>query len=51
VFSAALGIDAANVSTVGGFIVNIIPVTLGDIVGTGIFVALSYYFVYLSGRD
>jgi formate/nitrite transporter len=33
-----------------GFIGNLIPVTLGNIVGGGVFVALSYYFVYLRDK-
>ncbi len=33
-----------------GFVGNLIPVTLGNIVVGGVFVALSYYFVYLRGR-
>lgn len=33
-----------------GFIGNIIPVTLGNIVGGAVLVALVYYFIYLRGR-
>jgi len=33
-----------------GFIGNLIPVTLGNIVGGSVFVALSYYLTYLRGR-
>ena len=36
--------------TVGGFMGNLIPVTLGNIVGGGLFVALSYYLIYLRGK-
>ena len=32
---------------ISGFIGNLIPVTLGNIVGGGVFVALSYYLTYL----
>lgn len=32
-----------------GFLHNLIPVTLGNIVGGGVFVALTYYTVYLRG--
>jgi len=48
---AASGIDDAALPTIAGFVGNIIPVTLGNIVGGGVFVALSYYLVYLYGRD
>ncbi|NQV45189.1 MAG: formate/nitrite transporter family protein [Rhodospirillales bacterium] len=48
---AASGIDAAMSPTLAGFVANIVPVTLGNIVGGGVFVALSYYMVYLYGRD
>ncbi|MHA1597435.1 MAG: formate transporter FocA, partial [Alphaproteobacteria bacterium] len=34
----------------GGFVDNLVPVTLGNIVGGGVFVALSYYVVYLRGK-
>ena len=37
--------------TVQGFISNIIPVTLGNIVGGGLFVAMSYYLIYLYKRE
>ncbi len=50
-FLAAAGIGAAAVPTIGGFVANIIPVTLGNVVGGGVFVAMSYYFVYLYKRD
>ena len=33
--------------TTTGFISNMIPVTLGNIVGGGVFVALIYWLVYL----
>lgn len=32
--------------TVGGFVTHLIPVTLGNIVGGGVFVALTYYLAY-----
>jgi len=41
--------------TVSGFIGNIIPVTLGNVIGGGVFVALVYWLIYLrdnpSGDD
>ena len=33
--------------TVAGFLANLIPVTLGNIVGGGVFVALVYWLIYL----
>jgi formate transporter len=35
--------------TVTGFLVNLVPVTLGNIVGGGVFVALVYWLIYLRG--
>ncbi len=42
---AALGL------TIGSFMGNLVPVTLGNIVGGSVFVALIYYLVYIRGRD
>jgi formate/nitrite transporter len=36
---------------VAGLVGNLVPVTLGNIVGGGVFVALVYWLVYLHGRD
>jgi formate/nitrite transporter len=36
--------------SVAGFIGNLIPVTLGNIVGGGVFVALVYWLIYLYGQ-
>jgi formate transporter len=47
---AGLSEGAMNNLGVDGFIGNLIPVTLGNIVGGGVFVALSYYFVYRRGK-
>ncbi len=47
---AGLSEGALNNLGVSGFIGNLIPVTLGNIVGGGVFVALSYYFVYRRGK-
>ncbi len=33
--------------TVSGFIANLVPVTLGNIVGGSVFVALVYWLIYL----
>jgi formate transporter len=40
----------ANGVTVAGFVGNLVPVTLGNIVGGGVFVALIYWLIYLRGR-
>ena len=36
---------------VSGFIGNMVPVTLGNIVGGGVFVAFVYWLIYLHGQD
>ena len=36
--------------TAAGFLANLVPVTLGNIVGGGVFVALIYWLIYLRGR-
>ncbi len=36
--------------TVSGFLNNIMPVTLGNIIGGAVMVALVYYFIYLRGE-
>ena len=42
--------DAAAAGlTVGSFIENLVPVTLGNIVGGSVFVALIYYVIYVRG--
>jgi len=46
---AAVGMDVSNLN-LGGFISNLIPVTLGNIVGGAFFVATLYYFVFLKGK-
>jgi formate transporter len=40
---AAIGV------TVGAFVANLVPVTLGNIVGGSLFVALVYYVIYIRG--
>ena len=40
---------AANMDF-AGFLGNLIPVTVGNIIGGGVFVALSYYITYLHGK-
>lgn len=41
----------ANLTWTGFIINNLIPVTLGNIVGGGVMVAAVYWFVYLRGED
>jgi formate/nitrite transporter FocA (FNT family) len=42
--------DAAAAGiTVGALVENLIPVTLGNIVGGSVFVALTYYVIYVRG--
>lgn len=36
--------------TVAGFLANLVPVTLGNVVGGGLFVALLYWLIYLRSR-
>ena len=36
---------------IGGFVGNLIPVTLGNIIGGGVFVALTYKIIYLRDQD
>jgi formate transporter len=36
--------------TVGGFVANLIPVTIGNIIGGGVLVGAVYWFVYLRER-
>jgi len=52
-YAAAAGLSDAAINNLdlGGIIGNLIPVTLGNIVGGGLFVALSYYCVYLRDKD
>lgn len=40
-------LNGAETVTLGGFIGNLVPVTLGNIVGGGVFVAAVYWLVYL----
>lgn len=49
--AAGLGAEAARELGLGGFLRNQIPVALGNVVGGGGLVALTYYVIYLRGRD
>jgi formate transporter len=43
-------IAGADGVTLAGFVANLIPVTLGNVVGGGVFVALVYWLIYLRER-
>ncbi len=45
--SAIYGIPADSLSLFGFFVTNLIPVTLGNIIGGSLFVGATYYAVYL----
>jgi formate/nitrite transporter len=52
-YATLLGLDpalGAKGISLAGLVHNLVPVTLGNIVGGGVFVALSYYVIYLRGR-
>lgn len=50
-FFIPLGLFAgADGVTIGGFIHNLIPVTIGNVIGGGVLVAMSYYLIYLRGK-
>jgi formate/nitrite transporter len=44
------GMVAAGEADIAGFVANLVPVTLGNIVGGGVFVALVYWVCYLRGK-
>lgn len=48
-FVTQLGMELPNL-TVGGFLSNLIPVTIGNIIGGGVMVAGVYWFIYLRER-
>ena len=45
--SSLYGISAGNLSLFGFFVTNLIPVTIGNIIGGGICVGAMYYAIYL----
>lgn len=45
-FTASLNLNAANL-TLGGYLNNLLPVTIGNIIGGGVMVAAVYWFIYL----
>ncbi len=46
---AKAGVDVANLN-LAGFMGNLIPVTIGNIIGGALFVATAYWYVYLRNR-
>ena len=52
-FWSGIGAAPADYASVGmgGLIANLVPVTLGNIVGGGVLVGLVYWFVYLRRRE
>jgi formate/nitrite transporter FocA (FNT family) len=46
---AASGVEAAQLDalSLSGFLANVIPVTIGNIIGGGVFVAMTYYLVFV----
>ena len=48
---AASGLDPAALAqlSLGGFLANLVPVTLGNIVGGSVLVGAMYWFIYLRG--
>jgi formate transporter FocA len=51
-FWTATGLAPADYATVdfGGLVANLVPVTIGNIIGGGVLVGLVYWFVYLRRR-
>ncbi len=45
-FTAGVNLELSNL-TIGGFAANLIPVTIGNIIGGGLMVAAIYWFIYL----
>lgn len=41
------GLDLANLTLTGFLLNNLLPVTLGNMIGGGVFVGLCYWFIYL----
>jgi formate/nitrite transporter FocA (FNT family) len=46
---AASGLEASQLEalSLSGFVANIIPVTIGNIIGGAVFVAMAYYLVFV----
>lgn len=48
---SGLSSEALEVLSMSGFAQNILPVTLGNILGGAVMVAMAYYMVYVYGQD
>jgi formate/nitrite transporter len=46
-----IGMMAGDGLDIAGYLTNLIPVTVGNIIGGGVFVAGVYWLIYLRGRD
>ncbi len=50
-FVAGLGMDLTNLTWAGFLFNNLLPVTIGNVIGGSVMVAAVYWFVYLRTRD
>jgi formate transporter len=50
-FTAGSGLDLANLTWYGFFINNLLPVTIGNLIGGAVLVGMLYWAVYLRPRD
>ena len=48
---AELGLDIASLTWSNFFVSNLIPVTLGNVIGGAFFVGFAYWFAYLKGTE
>jgi formate/nitrite transporter len=48
---AKLGLAAPTLTWSNFFITNLVPVTLGNIIGGVVFVAFAYWYIHLKGRS
>jgi formate transporter len=51
VAAASLSVEQLGNLSVMGFIVNLIPVTIGNLIGGGIMVGMMYWFIYMRGEE
>ena len=50
-FVAASGIDVTGLTWPAFFLANLVPVTLGNVIGGSLLVAVTYWFVFLRGAQ
>ncbi|GAB4278294.1 MAG: formate transporter FocA [Candidatus Promineifilaceae bacterium] len=50
-FAAETGLDLTNLTWGNFFVSNLLPVTIGNIIGGAIFVAAIYWFIYLRANE